>query len=45
MRLETEYVRQKNRVRGCKDDILKAAGLGSLIEEYQRLYREWAVQS
>ena len=34
MRMETEYVRQKNRVRSCKDDILKAAGRGLLIEEY-----------
>ena len=32
--METEYVRQKNRVRSCKDDILKAAGRGLLIEEY-----------
>ena len=36
--METEYVRQKNRVRSCKDDILKAAGRGLLIEEYQKRY-------
>ena len=36
VRLETEYMRQKSRVRDYKDDILKAAGLESLAEENRR---------